>query len=270
MQNKKILVTNDDGINSVGLKTLYSYIKGLGDVICIAPTYPSSAISKALTFHKPIRYNKIVFEDNSVGYSTSGAPADNVLVGFHILKQKPDLVVSGINYGDNSSIHSIFTSGTCAAAFEAAFNGVPAVAFSTHVADDAQLIQQRGVDFVPLAKISTQIVKVILEKKWPEGLAFINVNFPVKITEDTKVYVTRPTLYKYDNYMIEKRDPRNLPYLWLWGERKKTFPEGTDTWAVIQHNAISITPIGFNLYENTEKALNLAEIIGSRVNIEGE
>ncbi|MEE9409479.1 MAG: 5'/3'-nucleotidase SurE [Candidatus Heimdallarchaeota archaeon] len=264
VKNKLILLTNDDGIKSLGLISLRKELSKIAKVVCIAPTEPSSAVSKALTFHKPIRFSEINYEDGSLGYSTTGAPADNVLVGIHILKRKPDIVVSGINYGDNSSIHSILTSGTCAAAFEAAFSNVPAIAFSADVSDDAQLIEQKGIDFEQMARISYEIVEHVLEMDWPKDLAFLNVNYPTEITNETKIHVTKPTLYKYDNFMVEKRDPRNLPYLWLWGERKETFPENTDTWAVLQKN-ISISPIGFNLYEKTDQALILAQKLKDRV-----
>ena len=265
MKEKLILLTNDDGIKSQGLISLRRELSKIGKVVCIAPAEPSSAVSKALTFHKPLRYSQINYDDGSIGYSTTGAPADNVLVGIHILKRKPDIVVSGINYGDNSSIHSIFTSGTCAAAFEAGFNNVPAIAFSADVTDDAQLIEQKGIDFELMAKISCRIVENALEKEWPKDLAFLNVNYPTEITKETDVYVTKPTLYKYDNFMIEKSDPRNLPYLWLWGERKETFPENTDTWAVSIKKSISISPIGFNLHEKTDQSLELAEILKKQV-----
>ena len=261
MKDKLILLTNDDGIKSVGLLTLREQLVSTAEVLCIAPAEASSAVSKALTFHKPIRFSPINFEDGTKGYSTTGAPADNVLVGLHILKKKPDLVVSGINYGDNSSIHSILTSGTCAAAFEAAFNNVPAIAFSSDLTDDAQLIEQQGIDFKQTAKISNEIVKIVLEMDWPKDLAFLNVNYPTEITEKTDIYVTHPGLYKYDNFMVEKKDPRKLPYLWLWGERKKSFPEYSDTWAVSTKKSISITPIGFNLHEKTDQSLKLAKFI---------
>ncbi|MCG3222234.1 MAG: 5'/3'-nucleotidase SurE [Candidatus Heimdallarchaeota archaeon] len=268
MKDKLILLTNDDGIKSQGLYSLKKYLNKIGKVECFAPTEPSSAVSKALTFHKPIRFYSYNFEDGTTGYSTTGSPADNVLVGFHVLKRKPDVVVSGINYGDNSSIHSILTSGTCAAAFEAGFNKVPAIAFSADVSDDAQLIDQRGVDFDHFARISKEIVELVLELDWPKDLAFLNVNYPTEITEETKVYVTVPTVYKYDNYMVEKKDPRNLTYLWLWGERKKTFPENTDSWAVIHKKGISISPIAFNLHEKTDQSLKLAETVQKHIKID--
>lgn len=263
--DKTILLTNDDGIASLGLQSLRRELAELGNIICIAPRAPSSAISKALTFHKPIRYRSVKFEGEQKGYSTSGSPADNVLVGFHLLNKKPDIVVSGINYGDNSSIHSVLTSGTCAAAFEAALNGVPAIAFSSDVADDAQLIEQDGVNFEPMARIAKNITRIVLESEWPKNLAFLNVNFPVEITDETEIFITFPNLYKYDNYMIAKKDPRGLPYLWLWGERKKSFPEGSDTWAVIEKKAISITPIGFNLHAKTEETSKFLEYIQNKV-----
>jgi len=250
--HKTVLLTNDDGINSLGLLALRKELAKVTKVYCIAPESPSSAVSKALTFHKPLRYTKILFEDKSVGYSTTGSPADNVLLGFHLMKKKPDLTVSGINYGDNTSIHSILTSGTCAAAFESAFNKVPAVAFSAAVHNEAQLINQQGIDFTPMAKIAKKVVEFILKIDWPKNLSFLNVNFPTEITNETKVYVTYPVLYKYDNYMVEKKDPRGLPYLWLWGQRKKQFPEGSDAWAVLEMNGISLTPIGFNFHKTSE------------------
>ncbi len=265
MKDKLILLTNDDGIKSLGLISLRKALSKIAKVVCIAPTEPSSAVSKALTFHKPIRYSQINYDDGSIGYSTTGAPADNVLVGIHILKRKPDIVVSGINYGDNSSIHSILTSGTCAAAFEAGFNNIPAIAFSTDVTDDSQLIEQKGIDFEQMATISRKIVEDALEKEWPKDLAFLNVNYPAEITKETKVYVTKPAVYKYNNFMIEKSDPRNLPYLWLWGERKESFPENTDSWAVSTKKSISISPIGFNLHEKTDQSLELAEALKKQV-----
>ncbi len=258
MHEKLILLTNDDGINSLGLQSLYEVIKDKGNTICVAPVSPSSAVSKSLTFHKPIRYSKYTFPDGKKGYSTTGSPADNVLVGIHLLKKKPDLVVSGINYGDNSSIHSMLTSGTCAAAFEAYFNKIPAVAFSTSLSHDSQLIEQKGIDFSKFAMVSGAIVELLLEIEWPIGLAFLNVNFPATINSETKVHVTYPTLYKYDNYMVQKDDPRGLPYLWLWGERKTTFPEGSDTWAVVQKKGISVTPISLNLHDITDQSQGLA------------
>ena len=265
MKDKLVLLTNDDGIKSKGLNSLREEVNKIAKVVCFAPSEPSSAVSKALTFHKPIRFYQLEYEDGSIGYSTTGSPADNVFVGFHVLKRKPDLVISGINYGDNSSIHSILTSGTCAAAFEAAFNKVPAIAFSTEVSDDAQLIDQRGVDFRKMAKISAEIVKIVLELDWPEGLGFLNVNYPKEITEKTQVFITSPEVYKYDNFMVEKLDPRNIPYLWLWGERKTTFQENTDSWAVVTQNGISISPISLNLYGISEPAKKIMEILQEQI-----
>ena len=265
VKDKLILLTNDDGIKSAGLNSVREELVKIAKVVCFAPAEPSSAVSKALTFHKPIRFSQIDYEDGSTGYSTTGAPADNVLVGIHVLKKKPNMVVSGINYGDNSSIHSILTSGTCAAAFEAAFNNVPAIAFSADLSDDAQLIEQKGINFDRMAEISRMIVGHVLDMEWPQSLAFLNVNYPTEITEETKVYITKPAFYKYNNYMVEKKDPRKLPYLWLWGEQKKTFPENTDTWAVQTMKSISITPIGLNFHEKSDQSFNLLKSVQENI-----
>ncbi len=265
VKDKLILLTNDDGIKSIGLNSVREELAKIAKVVCFAPAEASSAVSKALTFHKPIRFSQIDYDDGSTGYSTTGAPADNVLVGIHVLKKKPNMVVSGINYGDNSSIHSILTSGTCAAAFEAAFNNVPAIAFSAALSDDAQLIEQKGINFDRMAKISSMIVEHTLDMEWPKSLAFLNVNYPTEITEETKVYITRPAFYKYDNYMVEKKDPRKLPYLWLWGEQKKSFPENTDTWAVQTMKSISISPIGLNFHEKSDQSSNLLKSVQENI-----
>jgi 5'-nucleotidase len=265
VKDKLILLTNDDGIKSIGLNTIREELVKIAKVVCFAPAEASSAVSKALTFHKPIRFSQIDYEDGSIGYSTTGAPADNVLVGIHVLKKKPNMVVSGINYGDNSSIHSILTSGTCAAAFEAAFNNVPAIAFSADLSDDAQLIEQKGINFDRMAEMSRMIVEHTLDMEWPQGLAFLNVNYPTEITEETEIYITRPAFYKYNNYMVEKKDPRKLPYLWLWGEQKKSFPENTDTWAVQTMKSISITAIGFNLHEKSDQSFNLLKSVQENI-----
>ena len=265
VKDNLILLTNDDGIKSVGLNTIREELVKIAKVVCFAPAEPSSAVSKALTFHKPIRFSQINYKDGSTGYSTTGAPADNVLVGIHVLKKKPNIVVSGINYGDNSSIHSILTSGTCAAAFEAAFNNIPAIAFSADLSDDAQLIEQKGINFDRMAEISRMIVKHSLDMEWPQDLAFLNVNYPTEITEETKIYITKPAFYKYNNYMVEKKDPRKLPYLWLWGEQKKSFPENTDTWAVQTMKSISITPIGLNFHEKSDQSASLLKSIQENI-----
>ena len=265
VKNKLILLTNDDGIKSSGLNSLRDELSEIANVVCFAPAEASSAVSKALTFHKPIRFFPVTYDDGTTGYSTTGSPADNVLVGFHVLKRKPDIVVSGINYGDNSSIHSILTSGTCAAAFEAYFNNVPAIAFSADLSEDSQMIDQRGIDFGKIAKISAEIVDAVLELDWPKDLAFLNVNYPKKISDETKVYITSPTLYKYDNFMVEKKDPRKLTYLWLWGKKKESFPENTDTWAVVNQNSISISPICLNLHHTTDSASKLLNILQQQI-----
>ena len=264
MKDHLILLTNDDGIKSEGLLSLRKNLSKTSKVLCVAPSEPSSAVSKALTFHKPLRFFPFIFEDGETGYSTTGSPADNVHVGFHILKKKPNIVVSGINYGDNSSIHSILTSGTCAAAFEAAFNDVPAIAFSADVPEDIQLTQT-GIEFEKMAKISHIIVEFTLKMDWPKGLAFLNVNYPTEINNETEIYITKPILYKYDNYMVEKKDPRGVPYLWLWGEKKGIFPENTDTWSVCDKKGISISPIGLNLHIETDQSLMLVEAVKKQI-----
>ena len=118
-----------------------------------------------------------------------------------------------------------------------------------------------------MAKISARIVDYIIKQPWPSDLAFINVNFPTRVSNATKIHITYPVLYKYDNYMVEKADPRGLPYLWLWGKRKEHFPEGSDAWAVIDQGSISITPIAFNMYDKSDRSQKMLQGLKENITI---
>ncbi|MCD6346442.1 MAG: 5'/3'-nucleotidase SurE, partial [Bacteroidales bacterium] len=125
-----ILVTNDDGYDAPGIQCLTEVAREFGDVFLIGPMQGQSAMSHAVTLHEPIRIKEIADNEGFTVMACSGTPADCVKIGLNkILNRKPDLIVSGINHGSNSSV-SLFYSGTVAAAFEGCMNGIPSIAFS--------------------------------------------------------------------------------------------------------------------------------------------
>lgn len=131
---KQILITNDDGVNSSGILATKEAVKDLGRCIIVAPTTQQSGIGHALSLFEPIRVNTTILRDGSCAYAVSGTPTDAVILGiYEIAKGKVDLVISGINIGENLGKSELTTSGTIGAAMEAAVHGVPAMAVSLQV-----------------------------------------------------------------------------------------------------------------------------------------
>src|SRR6478672_3882271 len=166
-----ILVTNDDGITAPGLRLLIDVMTELGDVIVVAPDSPQSATGHAITINNTLQINKISRDkDSTVEYSCSGTPVDCVKIAVHeILKCKPDLCVSGINHGSNSSINVIY-SGTMSAAVEGGIEGIPSIGFSL-------LDYNWDADFEPTRNFVKKIASEVLKNGLPQGV-ILNVNFP--------------------------------------------------------------------------------------------
>ena len=166
-----ILVTNDDGISAPGIRTLISAMNEIGDVVVVAPDSPQSAMGHAITINSTLHCNSIKIDDGpQIEYSCSGTPADCVKLGINeILDRKPDICVSGINHGSNSSINVIY-SGTMSAAVEASVEGVPAIGFSL-------LDYNWNADFSQIREHVIKITKKALKEGIPKGNA-LNVNFP--------------------------------------------------------------------------------------------
>jgi 5'-nucleotidase len=238
------MVTNDDSVYSNGIITLARAISKHADVIVVAPEQPQSATALSLTFHKPLRVSKVTREEFDC-YAVSGTPGDCVMIGVNkVLPRKPDLVASGINIGDNNTFQDIFASGTVAAALEAAITGIPAIAFSMEVAEEAIFtleFDQPG--FAKASEVAGEIVKDALEHGLPAGADLLNVNFPSTIDLSANIMLTQVAKRKYTDKVIVRKDPRGRPYYWLFGERLTAFPQGTDAEAVLVRRKISITPI---------------------------
>lgn len=165
-----IFVTNDDGIKAPGIRKLIEIMRGLGRVIVVAPDKPQSGMGHAITIQVPLRLKTIVKEEDYEEYSCNGTPVDCVKLGFKIvLKGRPDLLVSGINHGSNSSINIIY-SGTMAAVFEGGMAGVPSIGFSL-------LDYSAEADFDACEKFVKQITEMVINNGLPEGIS-LNVNIP--------------------------------------------------------------------------------------------
>ena len=175
MERPLILVTNDDGINAPGIRTLISIMKEIGHIIVVAPDSPQSGMGHAITINSTLHSSRITPKDSEIiEYSCSGTPADCVKLAINeLMPRKPDLCVSGINHGSNSSINVIY-SGTMSAAIEASIEGVPAIGFSL-------LDYSWKADFNQIKSFIKSISLESLKNGIPNGTA-LNVNFP-KLTE---------------------------------------------------------------------------------------
>ena len=243
MAKPLILVSNDDGITAPGIRTLVEVASKIGEVVVVAPDGPQSGMGHAITIGNTLRLDRsIAFDDlDIVAYECSGTPADCVkLAKHHVLKdRKPDLVVSGINHGSNSSI-SVLYSGTMSAAIEAAIEGLPSIGFS--LCDYGH-----EADFSHTRELVEQIIRQALENQIPENTS-LNVNFPKKSSEPIKgIKVCRQAHAKWQEEFDERLDPRNRKYYWMTGSFVN-FDKGEDTdeWALV-NNYVSIVPCQYDM-----------------------
>ncbi|MEQ9232333.1 MAG: 5'/3'-nucleotidase SurE [Cyclobacteriaceae bacterium] len=241
MAKPLILVSNDDGITSRGIRKLVELMQQLGEVVVVAPDSPQSGMGHAITVGDTLRLTTNTIFDDVEAYECSGTPADCVkLAKHHVLKdRKPDLVVSGINHGSNSSI-SVLYSGTMSAAIEGAIEGLPSIGFSL-------------CDFSPSADLShvdeyiLKIASETLKKGIPKGIA-LNVNFPSKQKQSIKgVKVCRQANAKWEEEFDQRIDPNGREYYWMVGNFvNHDKGEDNDEWA-LANNYVSIVPCQFDL-----------------------
>ncbi|WP_452225118.1 5'/3'-nucleotidase SurE [Lacinutrix chionoecetis] len=236
-----ILVTNDDGITAPGIRTLISIMKTLGDVVVVAPDSPQSGMGHAITLDSTLHLEKIYVEAGDYeAYSCSGTPADCVKIAVNeILNKRPDLVVSGINHGSNSSINVIY-SGTMSAAIEAGIEGIPAIGFSL-------LDYSWNANFEP----ATSFVKTIVQNALNHGIpssTILNVNIPNADKKDIKgIKVCRQAKANWEEKFDKRKTPQGKDYYWLTGEFVNLDKgEDTDEWA-LAHGYISVVPVQFDL-----------------------
>jgi 5'-nucleotidase len=235
----RILVTNDDGVESRGLLALKQALDPMGDVTVVAPDTNQSAVGHQKTLMRPLRVRERTLGDGSLAYSVDGSPTDAVSLAFlGYFGYGFDLVASGINYGANLG-DDITYSGTVSAAMEAVINNCPAFAISQEYYEHP--------DFALAARAATTVARNILEHGLSPG-ELINVNVPaVEADEFDGVEITRLGKRVYQDELVQRVDPRGIPYFWIGGPPPSGLAvEGTDFHAVTNRR-IAVTPIHLDL-----------------------
>ena len=237
-----ILVTNDDGISSPGIKILAETLKSVGDVFVVAPETEQSAVAHALTLHRPLRFERT----DSNTYYINGTPTDCVIIAVNkLLPRKPDIIVSGINNGANLG-DDITYSGTVAAAIEGTLLGIPSIAVSLE-RDDRDNSGERKIasKFQMAADFARELTEKVLQKGLPDD-TLLNVNVPDN-TKIEGVKITKQGKLIYDNSIQELVDPRGREYYWIGGGRPQWESGENTDFEAIQNGCISVTPVHLDL-----------------------
>ena len=234
-----ILICNDDGIEARGIYALSKALARIGNVTVVAPDKQQSAVGHAITVNFPLRVSKFSKNGNFFGYAVEGTPADCIKLAVRsLLKEKPDLLISGINHGSNTAINIIY-SGTVSAATEGTILGIPSIAIS--------LTTYEKPDFRYAAKFARELATLVLSKGLPEG-TLLNVNVPAVSEKDIHgVALTRQGKTRWDESFEVRRDPYNKEYFWLTGNLE-VIDQANDTDQIaIMKNYVSVTPIQYDL-----------------------
>lgn len=235
------LLSNDDGVDAVGLRALRDALTAVGDVVICAPAVEQSGTSHSISLHRPLR----LLEEEPGIFCVDGTPADCVYVALHsigrVLPRRPDVVVSGLNHGLNLG-NDVFYSGTVAAAREGALKGIPGLAVSASARTD------RAAATTIAARLA-----VALSTECRGQSVLLNVNFPEG--QSWPLCVTRLGSRRYSDGVEFRRDPRGGEYLWIGtGEVEHDCNEGTDTWAFDQ-GKVGVTPLSLELWAQGQSAL---------------
>lgn len=234
-----ILISNDDGIDASGIFALVQEIRKVADVTVIAPDKQQSAVGHAITMNYPLR--AVPFHKNGefFGYAVEGTPADAIKLGVRsLMKQKPDMILSGINHGSNTAINIIY-SGTVSAATEGTILGIPSIAFS--------LTTYGEPDFSYAASFARRLTMLVAERGLPDG-TLLNVNIPPVPEKDIAgVLVTRQGKSTWDDTFDVRRDPANREYFWLTGKLNVVDSDPDVDQVAVQKRFVSVTPIHYDL-----------------------
>ncbi|MCX8185061.1 MAG: 5'/3'-nucleotidase SurE [Sulfolobales archaeon] len=243
----RLLVTNDDSYASPGLHLLYRVASSIGRAVVFSTESPRSVIGHTITFSRPLRVYSMKIGDTHI-YLTDGTPVDVIHLALNVLRYRPDLVLSGINIGENLTLQHIFYSGTVAAAIESAVAGIPAIAFSADVESFDE------VSTPEMEKIAMNHLKALVEKVvargFPRGVDLLSVNIPNPKNFRNCVRVVRASRVRWHSSYDGRRDPAGRPYYWLYMKKLESEPD-TDVYAVEVEGCISVTPLTIDL--NTDK-----------------
>jgi 5'/3'-nucleotidase len=234
-----ILLSNDDGVSSEGLAVLQETLAPLDEIWVVAPDRDQSAVSHSLTLHRPLRIDQV----GPRAFAVDGTPTDCVNLAINgILRERPRLVLSGINRGANLG-DDITYSGTVSAAMEATLLGVPAIAVS--------LVGREQFDYGAAATFASRLAAAVLRDRLPAD-TLLNVNVPGLPAAQIKGFaLTRQGKRRYGDVIVEKVDPRGRKYYWIGGDQLGFVDaEGTD-FSAVQQGLISITPLHLDLTNYT-------------------
>ena len=239
----RILVSNDDGIYSTGIRALVGSLVKEHEVYVVAPDRERSATGHSLTLHRPLRIETVDhLKDVKEAYETDGTPSDCIKIAICGILSKdkhPDLVISGINHGPNMGTDVLY-SGTVSGAMEGAIFNIPSIAVS--------LANHKPEDFDTAVKVVQKVIRVIDKIKFPDR-TLLNINIPyLPLSEIVGIEITELGIRPYNDYFEKRTDPRGRTYYWLAGEAIKEEDEkpGTDVFA-IRNNQISITPVTIHI-----------------------
>lgn len=234
MNKPLILLSNDDGVTAKGINELIKALDGIAQIVVMAPDGPRSGSAGAITSESPVKYTKIKEEKDLTIYSCTGTPVDCIKLALHtVVSRTPDLIIGGINHGDNSSVN-VHYSGTMGVVIEGCLKGLPSIGFSLCNHD-------HNADFTPTLPYIRKITENVLENGLPQGIC-LNVNFP-----DTPhlngVRVCQQTKGTWENEWKRCTHPRGGEYFWLTGNYKNMEPENekSDHWA-LDNGYVAITP----------------------------
>lgn len=231
-----ILITNDDGVTAKGLRALDEVAMEFGDVVVMAPEYNASGLSHSITSSRPLRVREVKQAEGLSVYCCDGTPVDCVKLAVeYFCPRQPDVVLSGINHGSNSSINVLY-SGTMGAVIEATALGIDAIGFSLlHHSPDA--------DFGACLPYVRQIIGNTLEKGLPQGVS-LNVNIPRLPSSDIKgIRICHEAKAQWNDSFEKRIDPQGRPYWWLTGKFVcDNPPESSDEWA-LRNGYVSVVPI---------------------------
>lgn len=239
-----ILISNDDGYTAKGINFLIEILRPYADLYVMAPDGPRSGGSCAITSSVPLRYRTIKEEEGLTICACTGTPADCVKVALNdAMTRRPDMVIGGINHGDNSAVNAHY-SGTMGVCYEGAMSGFPSIAFSldNHSSD---------ADFTPLKSYIVDITLKVLKEGLPH-FTCLNVNFP-NTAEFKGIKVCRMGISRWVKETNKCFHPTTKqPYLWLVGNRENLEPEATDTdiWA-LENNYVAVTPVTLDVTDYT-------------------
>ncbi|MCS7118749.1 MAG: 5'/3'-nucleotidase SurE [Archaeoglobaceae archaeon] len=238
-----ILLTNDDGIYSAGLRAAHETLNEIDEVVIVAPITQMSAVGRSISIMQPVRIYEMKINDNRA-YAIDGTPTDAVILGiYEIIGRIPELTVCGINLGENLSTEAVTTSGTVCSALEAATQGSKAIAISMEMHEKDKFEPTCEHDFEDAKRVLRWIVKKILKTGLPDCVDVVNVNVPKKF--NGKIKITRLARKMYETRVEKRIDPRGREYYWIHGIEVENAEEGTDIHA-LRNGFVSITPISLN------------------------